>query len=55
MSKAYHSKCNIVDSVGGCIGVLRPFDTFSVIFGHSQLINLATLFLGKPLRQFTCT
>ena len=37
----------------GLISVLRLFNTFEVI--SAQSVNLATLFLGKPPRQFTST
>ena len=36
-----------------CVGVLRPFETFRSFRARS--VNLSTLFLGKPPRQFTST
>ena len=35
----------------GCVGVLQPFNTFRSFRARS--VTLATLFLGKPPRQFT--
>ena len=65
------SKCFLLKKcwlLVGCIGVLWPFDTFCVISGavsycpsthfssfQVQSVNLATLFLGKPPKQFTST
>ena len=37
----------------GLISVLWPFNTFFLF--RARLVNLATLFLGKPPRQFTST
>ena len=39
--------------VGSWISVLRPFNTFRSF--RLRSVNLATLLLGKPLRQFTST